>query len=246
MVVGYKPFQTFRMGAFADQAVNTSTPSGFSQSKNSPMWGLFAKWHMNKDEKGLGVQASAVTSTSSLTVTRTQLENSEAGSGNTHFNGQGYQLTTNYHQPVTDSTSVVPYIGLRYTRINTGAYSENQSADVTLPLSYSAMTQNTFAAIGGIGIRSHLAEKLTGTASVGIQQNLNYSMNNYQGTSNIPGMENFNFQMPGNVNSMATASAGIFYDINKRERLSFNVLWQQQPFIATNTTTALATYTIGF
>ncbi|WP_162786159.1 hypothetical protein [Polynucleobacter necessarius] len=45
---------------------------------------------------------------------------------------------------------------------------------------------------------------------------------------------------------MATASAGLYYDINKRERLGFNVLWQQQPFIATNTTTALATYTIGY
>jgi hypothetical protein len=52
--------------------------------------------------------------------------------------------------------------------------------------------------------------------------------------------------MPGNVNSMATATAGLIYDINKRERLGLNILWQQQPFIATNTTTALATYTIGF
>lgn len=246
VIVGYKPVQTFRVGAFADQSVNISTPSGFSQSKSSPMWGLFAKWHMNKDETGLGIQASAVTSSSSLTATRPQLFNTEAGSGTTQFNGQGYQLTTNYHQPVTDSTSLVPYLGLRYTRINAGAYTENTTATVTSPLSYNAMAQNTFSAIGGIGVRSHLAEKLTGTASVGIQQNLNYSMGNYAGTSSIMGLETFSVQMPGNVNSMATATAGMFYDINKRERVGVNVLWQQQPFIATNTTTALATYTIGF
>ena len=71
-------------------------------------------------------------------------------------------------------------------------------------------------------------------------------MGNYAGSSNIPGLTSFNVQMPGNVNAMATASAGLFYDVNRRERLGFNVLWQQQPFIATNTTTALATYTIGF
>ncbi len=246
VIVGYKPVQTFRIGAFADQSVNISTPSGFSQSKSSPMWGFFAKWHMNKDETGLGVQASAVTSSSSLTATRPQLFNTEAGSGTTQFDGQGYQLTTNYHQPVTNNTALVPYLGLRYTRINAGAYTENTTATVTSPLSYNAMAQNTFSAIGGVGVRSHLAEKLTGTASVGIQQNLNYSMGNYAGTSSIMGLETFSVQMPGNVNSMATATAGMFYDINKRERVGVNVLWQQQPFIATNTTTALATYTIGF
>lgn len=246
VILGYKPVQTFRVGAFADQSVNISTPTGFSQSKTSPMWGLFAKWHKNKDETGLGIQASAVMSSSSLTSTRPQLFNTETGSGTTQFNGQGYQLTTNYHQPVTNNTSLVPYLGLRYTRINAGAYTENTTATVTSPLSYNAMAQNTFSAIGGIGVRSHLAEKLTGTASVGIQQNLNYSMGNYAGTSSISGLETFSVQMPGNVNSMATATAGLYYDVRKNERVGLNVLWQQQPFIATNTTTALATYTIGF
>lgn len=246
VIVGYRPIPTIRVGAFADQSVNTTVPNGFKQTNNSPMWGLFAKWHMNADQTGLGVQASAVNSSSSLNVTRTQLTNTEAGSGTTQFNGQGLQLSTNYHQPITDSTALVPYLGLRYTRVNAGAYTENSSSTVTAPLSYNAMAQNSFSAIGGIGVKSHLAEKLTGTASVGIQQNLKYSMANYQGTSSISGLESFSVQMPGANNSMATATAGFYYDVNKRERLGFNVLWQQQPFIATNTTTALATYTIGF
>ena len=246
VVVGYKPSQNFRIGAFADQSIGTSMPTGFSQSNNSPMWGLFAKWHMNPDETGLGIQASGVASSSTLNITRPQLANTEAGSGSTQFSGQGYQLTTNYQQPLTNSFSVVPYAGLRYTRVNTGAYTENSSANVTLPLSYSAMAQNTFSAIGGVGFRVGLTENLTGTTSIGIQQNLKYSMSNYQVTSTIVGLESFSVAMPGNVNSMATATVGLIYDINKRERLGINILWQQQPFIATNTTTALATYTIGF
>ena len=246
VIVGYRPVPTFRFGAFADQSVNISTPANLSQSKSSPMWGMFAKWNLNKDGTGLGVQASAVTSSSTLTVNRAQLANTEAGSGNTQFDGQGYQLSTSYHQPVTDATALVPYLGLRYTRVNAGGYTEGSSATVTAPLSYNAMAQNNFSAIGGIGIRSLLAEKLTGTASVGLQQSLKYSMANYQGTSAISGLESFSVQMPGATNSMATATAGLAYDINKRERLGFNVLWQQQPFINTNTTTALATYTIGF
>ncbi|MBU3539856.1 autotransporter outer membrane beta-barrel domain-containing protein [Polynucleobacter sp. UB-Tiil-W10] len=246
VVLGYKPSPNLRVGAFADQTISVATPSGFSQSNNSPMWGLFAKWHMNPDETGWGVQASGVASNSTLSITRPLLANTEAGSGSTSFNGQGYQLTTNYHHPVIDSFSVIPYVGLRYTHLNTGGYTEGSNANVTLPLSYNSLTQNTFSAIGGLGFRVGLSENLTGTASIGIQQNLKYSMNNYQVTSSIIGLESFSVAMPGNVNSMATASAGLFYDINKRERLGLNILWQQQPFIATNTTTALMTYTIGY
>ncbi len=250
LVIGYKPSPNFRFGAFADQSISVATPSGFSQSNNSPMWGLFAKWHMNPDETGWGYKHLAchqvIPSSNTLSITRPLLLNTEAGSGSSSFNGRGYQLTTNYHQPVSDTLAIVPYIGLRYTRLNNGSYTESSTADVTLPLSYGSMTQNTFSAVGGIGLRVGLTENLTGTASVGIQQNLKYNMSNYQVTSSIVGLESFSVAMPGNVNSMATASAGLFYDINKQERLSFNVLWQQQPFIATNTTTALATYTIGY
>lgn len=246
VILGYRPTPTVRVGVFADQTVNVTAPNGFKQTNNTPMWGLFARWNMNKDGNGLGVQASAVNSASSLNVTRSQLANTEAGSGTTQFNGQGYQLSTSYTQPLTDATSVVPYLGLRYTQVTAGAYTENTSSTVTAPLSYNAMAQNNFSAIGGIGIRSLLAEKLTGTASIGIQQSLKYSIANYQGISSISGLENFSVQMPGATNSMATASAGLAYDITKAERVAVKVLWQQQPFIATNTTTALATYTIGF
>lgn len=246
VIVGYRPAATFRIGAFADQSVNISTPNGFTQSKSSPMWGMFARWNLNKDGTGLGVQASAVSSSSKLTVTRPQLSNTETGSGNTQFDGQGVQLSTSYLQPVTDATAVVPYLGLRYTRVNTGGYIENATATVTSPLTYNAMAQNNFSAIAGVGVKSLLVEKLTGTVSVGIQQSLKYSMANYQGTSGITGLETFSVQMPGANSAMATATAGLSYAVAKNERLGFNVLWQQQPFINTNTTTALATYTIGF
>lgn len=245
VIVGYRPMSTLRVGGFADQSASISSPSGISQSKTSPMWGVFGNWHLNKDGNGLGVQASAAFAASQLSITRTATAYSEAGQGNTQFGGQGYQVKVNYAQPIDDKVKAVPYIGLRYTQINNGAYTENSSANVIAPLSYNAMAQNTFSAIGGLGFSAWLAERLKGTASIGIQQNLYYAMGNYQASSALMG-QNFSAQMPSNTNSMATASAGLYYDVRKSERIGLNVLWQQQPFIATNTTTALATYTIGF
>lgn len=246
IIIGHRPAPTFRYGAFADQTINISAPSGFSQNKNSPMWGLFANWNRNGSGNGLGIYASAVFSTSNLSITRSQLQNSEAGTGTSSFGGEGYQLKASYRQPIADSTAIIPYLGMRYTRVGTSAYTENNSVSVNYPLSYNSTSQNTFSALVGIGLNSLLSEKITGIASLGIQQNLNYSMSSYQGTSQIPGYQIFYASMPNSRNSLATATAGLLYDINKRERLGLNILWQQQPYVGTSTTSAIATYTVGF
>ena len=245
VIVGYRPTLSTRIGAFADQSVNISTPNNISQSKTSPMWGLFSTWQKNKDGNGLSVQGSAAVAASELTINRTASSITETGSGKTQFDGQAYQVQANYAQPVTDATKLVPYLGLRYTRINQGGYTESSNAQTLYPMNYNAMAQNTFSAIGGVGVQSHLAEKLKGTVTAGLQQNLNYSMGNYAGTSTIPGMTTFSAQMPSNTNTMATASGGLYYSVRKNEQIGLTALWQQQPFINTNTTSVIATYTIG-
>ena len=246
VIVGYRPTLSTRIGAFADQSVNISTPNNISQSKTSPMWGLFSTWQKNKDGNGLSVQGSAAVAASELTINRTASSITESGSGKTQFDGQAYQVQANYAQPVTDATKLVPYLGLRYTRINQGGYTESSNAQTLYPVNYNAMAQNTFSAIGGVGVQSHLAEKLKGTVAAGLQQNLNYSMGNYAGSSTIPGMTTFSAQMPSNTNTMATASGGLYYSVRKNEQIGLTALWQQQPFINTNTTSVIATYTIGF
>ena len=247
LVVSHRRDDHFRYGAFADQSVNSSMPNGIKQNNSGPMYGIFGYWNHQKDGMGLGASLTTAFSNSNLTVTRNNsLASTEAGSGNTEMSGQAIQAQGTYAIQATDRIKAIPYAGLRYYRVATGGYSEGANANVTSPLTYNGMSQEVFAAVGGVGASVFLAEKLTGTASVGIQQNLNYKMGNYQGTSAISGLESFSVNMPSNINSMATATAGMSYAVKKNEKLGVNVLWQQQAFSATNTITALATYSIGF
>lgn len=247
VIVSHKPDDHFRYGGFADQSVATASPNGIKYNNSGPMFGFFGYWNSQKDNMGLGASVTTAFSNSNLTVTRNaSLASTEAGSGNTEMQGQAVQAQATYAVQATTRIKAQPYLGLRYYRVATGGYSEGANANVTSPLTYNAMAQEVFAAVGGLGTSVFLAEKLTGNASVGIQQNLNYKMGNYQGTSSIYGLESFSVNMPSNINSMATATAGITYAIKKNERLSLNALWQQQAFSATNTITALATYSIGF
>lgn len=247
LIVSHRPDPHFRFGAFADQSVNSAMPNGIKQNNSGPMYGIFGYWNHQKDGMGLGASVSATAANSNLTVTRNaSLANTEAGSGNTEMQGQAVQAQGTYAFQATERIKAIPYAGLRYYRVATGGYSEGSNANVTSPLTYNAMAQEVFAAVGGVGTSVFLAEKLTGTVSVGIQQNLNYKMGNYQGTSTISGLESFSVNMPSNINSMATATAGMSYAVKKNEKIGVNVLWQQQAFMAANTITALATYSIGF
>ena len=157
---------------------------------------------------------------------------------------QGYQIHASYTQPIIDSIKAIPFVGLRYTHIENGAYTENSSDSVKYPLSYGAMTQNTIAALAALGVSAQITKKLSGFAAIGTQQNLNYKMDNYAGTSKIPNLSNFSIQMPNSRKTLALASAGLFYDIREVGLLGLKVSWQQQAFVNTSTTTVLATYTL--
>lgn len=247
VIVSHRPDAHFRYGGFADQSFATASPNGTKVNNSGPMFGFFGYWNNQKDGLGLGASVTTAFSNSNLTTTRNNsLANTEAGSGNTDMSGQAVQAQATYALQASSRIKAIPYLGLRYYRVATGGYTEGSNASVTSPLTYNAMAQEVFAAVGGLGTSVFLAEKLTGTASIGIQQNLNYQMGNYQGTSAINGLESFSINMPSNVNAMATANAGVSYSIKKNEKLGLNVLWQQQAFAATNTLTALATYSFGF
>lgn len=247
IIVSHRPDAHFRYGGFADQSVATASPNGIKVNNSGPMFGFFGYWNHQRDGMGLGASVTTAFSNSNLTTTRNNsLANTEAGSGNTEMSGQAVQAQATYALQATTRVRVIPYLGLRYYRVATGGYTEGSNANVSSPLTYSAMAQEVFAAVGGLGGSVFLAEKLTGTAAIGMQQNLNYQMGNYQGTSAINGLEAFSVNMSSNINTMATATTGVSYAIKKNEKLGLNILWQQQTFAATNTLTALATYSFGF
>lgn len=246
VMASYRLTPTFQLGGFVDQAVQTSSSSQFRSNTSNPLWGLFANWSMNPDGQGLGLQASLVSSDNSITATRALIAGSEGGSGKTQMRGQGYRLVAHYPYPVSPSLTLIPYLGLQYTRIGSSAYTENTSASVTAPLSFQSTIQKDFAALAGLGIRAQLSDKLIGTASAGVQQKLGYSMDTYRGTSSISGLSTFSVNLPGKTNTLATARGGLAYAVGKTERISLDVFWQQQSFKGTSTTTTLATYSIGF
>ena len=243
VVLGYKATPNIRIGGFLDQNVNNSTPSGIQISNKNPLMGLFAVWNQNDDGLGYQVKVANAYQDKSINTTREVIGTSEAGKGSTDLNTQSYVAELSYAFNYNDKTLLRPYLALRHTTIKQDAYTET---GVATPLSYASLQDKSTTALLGVKLNHKLMPKTTLTASLGVEQDLDHSVDDYSATSTgIGGLtsENFNKNIK---RTRPVVSAGAYYAVSKTQRIAGDIYYQQLPFQSTGSTTAYFNYTIGF
>lgn len=245
VVAGYKVSPQIRIGGFLNQNINNNTVAGVHISNANPLMGLFAVWNQNEDRLGYQVKVANAYQDKDVTTTRDVIGTSEAGTGNTTLNTQSYVGELSYAFLANeDKTLVRPYAALRYTRIKQDGYAEATSAGVTAPLTYAAIEDRSTTALVGLKLNHKLAEKVTLTGSIGVEQDLHHQVDNLTATG-LSGLtsENFNDNIK---RTRPVASIGAYYMPVKNQRIAADLYYQQLPFQSTASTTAYVNYTIGF
>lgn len=234
-----------RIGAYADQNLSMNQAGNtVNLGNNTPLIGLFAAWNEKGDGTGAEVKVGAAYGQKNATVTRQVVNTSEPGTGSSQLNSQGAQITAKYGFAVLPEVIVSPYIGMRYTQNNMGGYTEATSATVTSPLTYSALNTNATTALAGIGASYHFIPEATVFASAGVEADTNTANGTYAATG-LTGLTPINFNA-NPVRTRPTAMLGASYDVEKNQRIGITGIYRQEAFQATQTTTVMATYTVGF
>ena len=243
VVVGYKATPNIRIGGFLDQNVSNNTPAGIRVSNKNPLMGIFAVWNQNADGLGYQVKVANAYQDKDVSTTRDVIGTSEAGTGTTNLNTQSYVGELSYaFRTNQDKTTLRPYLALRQTTIKQNAYTETGVAN---PLSYGSLKDRSTTALVGLKLNHALTPKATLTASLGIEQDLEHSVDQYSATSSsIANLtsENFNDSIK---RTRPVASAGAYYAVSETQRISGDVFYQQLPFQSTGSTTAYFSYMIG-
>ena len=249
LIAAYRALPSVRIGAYADQ--NLSVNNGGSTvnlGNNTPLIGLFAAWNERQDGTGSEVKVSAAYGQKNTTINRGVVGSgstaSEAGSGSSQLNSQGFQLLGKHGFGVMQDVVVSPYVGIRYTQNNMGGYTEGASASVTAPLTYSALNTNATTALAGVGASYRGIPKTNLFASAGIESDTNTSAGSYSATG-VSGLTPVNFNA-NPVKNRAAATVGATYDVEKNQRLGVTGIYRQESYQAVSTTTVMATYTVGF
>jgi len=244
VVGGYKISPTFRIGGFLNQNVNSNTGSNVDISNNSPLMGLFAVWNQNEDHLGYQLKIANAYQDMDVETTRDVIGLSEPGRGKTSLITQSYIGELSYAFMANDKTLVRPYAAVRYTSIKQDGYTEQTTAAVTAPLTYSALSDRSTAALVGVKLNHKLNDKVNLRCSLGIEQDLYHHVDNLTATG-VSGLTNENFN--DNIKrTRPVASIGAYFNPAKNQRIGADLYYQQLPFQSTGSTTAYVNYTIGF
>ena len=243
MVIGYRFSPYVRAGVFVNQATNNLTIGNVTQKNNQPLVGGFVNWNNNADGTGLGVQTSAAANNATLNITRNGTAYSETATGTTTSNGFAYQVKTTYNQPISNDTSITPYLGLRYTQLSTNGYTETGAV---YPLTYNSVSQNTTDVIAGATLGHNFTDRFAGYVSAGVVQNISYNSGNLSGSSEIVRLNTFSTPLAGSQYTAPTVGVGASYALSKTEFIGLSAGWQEKSMLNTNIKSVTATYTVGF
>ena len=244
LIAAYRPHPNYRIGAYADQNLSVNNAGSTVNLGNStPLIGIFGAWNERLDGTGTEVKVSAAYGQKNATVTRQVVNTSEPGTGSSNLNSQGAQVTAKYGFGVAEDLIVSPYIGMRYTQNNMNGYTEQASSTVTAPLTYSALNTNATTALAGVGASYRFIPQATVFTSAGVEADTNTSNGTYSATG-VAGLTPINFNA-NPVRTRPTATLGAYYDIEKNQRLGITGIYRQEAYQAVQTTTVMATYTIG-
>ena len=246
VIGGYRVNDNIRIGAYLDQGVASSTPNGINLKQHNPLFGAYGVWQARQDGLGVQFKVAAGYNDSDMTVTRAVVGTSEAGSGSTSLTSQTVSIVGSYGVEMQGSWIASPYVGIRYTDVKAGGYTEASSATVTAPLSYASLSQSTTSLLAGIRWSGKLTDRVGLNGSVGVEQDVSNSNSSYISTSPIiSGLNSIIFNTDINK-TRPVASIGTTVSIDKRQQLAFSVFYSEQAFSKSSTTSAYGTYTIGF
>lgn len=246
LITAYRPHPNYRIGAYADQNLSVNnTGATVNLSNNTPLIGIFGAWNERLDGAGTEVKISAAYGQKNTTINRQAVGLGESGTGSSQLNSQGAQVVAKYGFNIAKDTIASPYLGMRYTQNNMNGYSEAATTTTTLPLTYSALNTNATTALIGVGASYKGISQTTLFASAGIESDTNTSNGSYYGSNpGIPGITPVNFN-PNPVKTRPTATLGAYYDVEKNQRIGVTGIYRQEPYQAVQTTTVMATYTVG-
>ena len=196
------------------------------------MLGVFGVWSERNDGLGYEVKVSAGYGEKDLTVTRTS-----SNEGSAKVNMKGIQSVSSYGIALDGDWIAAPYAGLKYVSISRGGYTEGGSSALT----YDTLRQETTSVVAGVKFTGKIDPQTFAVLSAGVEHDLNHNVGQYSaGSSNTTA---FNSDVK---KTRPVASAGVYHDLDKTQRLGLNAVVRQEPFQSTSSTSAMATYTVGF
>lgn len=242
VTLAYQMNSALRVGAYVEQRLGSVSAPGIRIDNNSPDIGVFGVWSAKPGADGLEVRAAYRYGSKGISLTRQVVGSSEAGSGSGDLTTQGAQLTLSRGYSLGNIWRAEPYAGLRHIDIERSGYSE--ASNIASPLTYAKLQQKSTQILLGARFAGQISGKLTLTGALGVEHDLSHRISDYTATG-VTDLSTFAF----NSNIQKTrpvASVGLTYGLSDVRQINAQVVYREEAFNASSTTSMMVTYSAGF
>lgn len=242
VVTSIKLGDNFRVGGYLDQNVSSKLTDISLSNNKGPLGGLFIVLAQNdKTHQGYELRLAGNYQSKHADISREVIGDSEAGSGNASLESYGALAQISYGFKASDKILLTQYLGVRYSQIKRSAYVEG--SNVSTPLSYSELKDESTAALAGLKLNIALADDFNIQGHLGIEDDVHQKIGNLTATG-IDGLAPI--VMSNDKNKFrGVAGLGAALNISKYQVLRGSVNYQQLPYQTKAATTAMFTYEIG-
>lgn len=240
--LGWRIAPHVRVGLALDQAFADDTPSNIELHGGWPMVGAFAVFDAH-DAQGAGPALRVATAWHRSDVRQTRLSETgtEAGRGDSRLTGRAAIAEVSYAMVPAPNWRAEPFAGLRYTRVERKAYTEQAGA--AFPTSYAAIGRSATTALLGVRGSTAVAANTSLTASAGVERDLHERVDGYDGSIDVLGR--FALPAPDIRKSRPFASVGVSHDIDARRRIGAELVVNRHAIQSGHGVAAMLTYAIG-
>ena len=245
----YRASEKVRIGGFVDYRATEKDGTGLKQGDTMPTVGAFAAYSQSGNATGFQAKASAAYNSGRVTVTRASsvTDNTEAGSAKAGLNSYAIGAELGWGFAVSPNMFATPYTGVRYSDATRNSYTEATVAGVDFPISYDTYYQRLTTATVGMRLSGMLSDNVGYLASLGGEYDLMHKASTYSGTSAISSLETFALANTGSSNrARINASAGLFYQLDKTQRLTATVGVRGQAYSSQPSVMTLIGYQAAF
>jgi hypothetical protein len=246
LIMAHQPSKHFRLGAYVDQSYDASTSGGLTTKNGKPGFGVFGVWTQNTDGLGAQVRVSANMGKVGSETQREAVETAEAGFGKSNIESRGWQLEYSQGYAINSIWTARPYVGYRKTTHTRAAYTEQSSEDVTAPLTYGSVKQNTDTVTAGITFAHTEMAKTSMFLTAGVEHELRNRMDRYGASSSeIEGIGSIDLSTDKRKTHLALALT-VNHDIDKTQRIGVSLNHRKEAFAPGAVTSAGVQYSKGF
>jgi autotransporter-associated beta strand protein len=248
-IAAYRLSKKVRFGGFVDYSAAEKDNTGLKLGNSTPTLGAFAAYSEHSDLTGFQAKASAAFNSGDVKITRdNRLVGTEPGSGKAGLKTYAFAAELGWGFAVSPMMRATPYAGVRYSDVTRMAYTEGAIADtVDYPISYNAYYQRQTSITAGVRFNGMFSDRVGYQAALGGEYDLAQKASAYSGKSAIADLESFSLANTGGANrSRVVASTGLFYQMDKMQRMTANVAIRGQAYSSQPSVTTLVGYQAGF